>query len=139
MSNMLGMFNNIRGIAESLDQRLLKHNVHVSNVVNSETPGYRARGYEFEKQLQDAMGNNDRPKMRTTHSNHYMNTSQTRDGKIVPEVFIQPTESIGSDGNTVDVEKEMMAMAQNQIMYRTSADLISKKFALLHYAISGGR
>lgn len=128
----------IGALQESLDQRLVKHNVHVANIVNAETPGYRALGYEFEQQLQAAIGEKS-GNLRTSHQQHYRNSNLTQEGHIVPEVFIQPTESIGNDGNTVNVEGETMALAENQIMYRVSSQMISKKFALLRYAITGGR
>ena len=124
---------------EVLNQRLNKHSVHIANVVNAETPGYRARGYEFEKQLQEMIGHDKKLQLKPTNGNHYLNDRQLVNGKLVPDIFIQPTESIGNDGNTVNVEGEMGALAENQIMYRTTSEVISKKLALLRYAITGGR
>ena len=58
--------------------------------------------------------------------------------KSTPEVFVRPTESVGQDGNTVDVDEEMGRLAQNQIMYRSAVELLNRKIGTLKYAISAG-
>ena len=46
---------------------------------------------------------------------------------------------MNNDGNTVDLEKEMSALSENAIMYKTALQLINKKMAALKYAASEGR
>jgi flagellar basal-body rod protein FlgB len=67
-----------------------------------------------------------------------LNGSTEADGTFQPEVFVRPTESVGQDGNTVDVDSEMAELAENQIMYRATVELINKKLGTLKYAISNG-
>ena len=44
------------------------------------------------------------------------------------------------DGNTVDLDKEMAKLAENQLMFQAAARAISWKFRLLKTAITeGGR
>ena len=122
----------------ALNQRLERQHVINSNVANAETPGYRALGYDFEEQLQALSGSEENLPMKASNPKHYVNGMADADGNITPEVYLRPTESIGQDGNTVDVDQEMAAMAENQLLYRATAELITKKIGTLKYAISNG-
>ena len=53
MNNLVGGVLNFSDAVkiESLNQRLLRQKSITANIANAETPGYRAIGYEFEKQL----------------------------------------------------------------------------------------
>ena len=100
--------------------------------------GYRALGYEFEK----ALGENFEPSMRlkTSHEKHIGANDSSGLSTSKADVFIRPERSIGEDGNTVNVDKEMAKLFQNQILYRSSSELLNRKIGLLKYAISeGGR
>lgn len=122
----------------ALDQRLERQHVINSNVANAETPGYRALGYDFEEQLQALSGSEDNIPMRASDPKHFVNGMAEADGTFSPEVYLRPTESIGEDGNTVDVDQEMAAMAENQLLYKATVELLNKKIGTLKYAISNG-
>ena len=125
----------------ALDQRLERQDVLNSNIANSETPGYRALGYDFESQLQALAANDEEGEganMKASDPRHFLNGLTEADGSFQAEVYVRPTESVGQDGNTVDVDQEMAQMAQNQILYRATVELINKKLGTLKYAISNG-
>ena len=122
----------------ALNQRLQRNQVIAGNIANAETPGYRALGYDFEKQLQDVAQVNQPISAKVSEPKHLRNSFAQADGSIRPDVFIRPTESVGEDGNTVDVDGEMAQLAENQILYRAAVETINRKMALLRYAISGG-
>ena len=123
----------------ALDQRLKRSQVISANIANSETPGYRALGYDFEQQLASLANLDQQVPMKVTNPEHFRNSFTTKDGTIEPDVYVRPTESVGQDGNTVDVDEEMEKMAQNQILYRSSVELLNRKIGILKYAINGGR
>lgn len=122
----------------SLDLRRQRAEVIGANIVNSETPGYRAFGYDFEEQLQAIAGNGDPFAMKASDGRHFKNAHTEADGTIYPDVFVRPTESVGHDGNTVDVDLEMAEMAKNQILYQTAVELLNRKIGMVKYAISSG-
>lgn len=124
---------------QSLDHRLKRSNVINSNIANAETPGFRAIGYEFEEQLQEASGSDNKLKMNVSDPRHLLSSHVKADGTIKPDVFVRPTESVGEDGNTVDIDAEMAKMAENQILYRAAVETINRKVGMLRYAINGGR
>lgn len=123
----------------SLDQRNKRSEVISSNVANSETPGFRAVGYDFEEQLQAVSRLDRRTPLKVGDDRHLRNAFTKASGEIEPDVYVQPTESVGEDGNTVDVDSEMARMAQNQILYRSAVEMINRKVGVIRYAINGGR
>lgn len=140
MTNIIGgLFNfDDRLQMQSLNQRLIRSNVLTANIANAETPGFRAIGYSFEEQMQAAASTNEPTGARTSNPKHLRNQFTQADGKMYPEAFVRPTESIPEDGNTVDLDSEMAHLAQNQILYRTTIELINRKVGLLKYAITNG-
>ncbi|MFW7380128.1 MAG: flagellar basal body rod protein FlgB [Oligoflexus sp.] len=134
-----GIFNFSDSVKmEAMNQRLTRHKVVSGNIANAETPGFRAIGYDFEEQLQAVAGGGDPFPMKASDPKHYLNGHTEADGTILPDVYVRPTESVGQDGNTVDVDFEMGDLAQNQILYRATVELVNKKIGNLRYAISAG-
>ena len=123
----------------SLTQRATRQKVITANIANAETPGFRALGYDFEAQLQAVAGQEGELAATTSDPRHLRNPWSSADGSMRPDVYIRPTESIGQDGNTVDVDKEMADLAQNEILYRSAVEIINRKLATVRYAINGGR
>ncbi len=124
---------------ESLNQRLKRSEVISGNIANAETPGFRALGYDFEEQLASTAHLDSKLSMQVSSLKHFRSGNTTADGNIKPDVYIKPQESIGQDGNTVDVDDEMARMAQNQILYRSAVEIVNRKVGMLKYAINGGR
>ena len=50
-----------------------------------------------------------------------------------------PEFSLRGDGNTVDLDKTMGDMAENTLLFKTAAQIISKKFQGLKEVIKGGK
>ena len=123
----------------SLNHRLKRSHVQHANLANSETPGFRAIGYDFEEQLQSLSGALEPLPMKITQARHKQNAFSRADGSISADVYIRPTESVSHDGNTVDVDQELTELAHNQILYRTAVETITRKIGMLKYAIHGGR
>jgi flagellar basal-body rod protein FlgB len=141
MSSIIGgLFNfSDRLQMESLGLRNKRSEVVTANIANAETPGYRAFGFDFEKQLQDLGRMNEPIAVKTTDGKHMKNSFTRADGKVTPDVYVRPTESVGEDGNTVDIDTEMATLAKNQILYRTTVETLNRKMGMLRYAINGGR
>lgn len=137
---LMGIFNFADRLQmTALDHRLKRSEVISGNIANSETPAYRALGYDFEQQLASLAHLDKSLPLKVTSGNHFLNSFTRSDGKITPDVYVKPTESVPEDGNTVDVDKEMVTLAQNQILYKSAAEIVNRKIAVIRYAINGGR
>ena len=126
-------------LEEGLNQRLAKQNVIAGNITNANTPGFRALGYDFENQLQAAVGTDGQMRMKTSDGRHIKNPGINAGGELKPDLFTKPSESIGNDGNSVDVDQEMGDLAENQVIYRATVEILNRRLAMMRYGINGGR
>ncbi len=120
-----------------LDLRSTNQRVISSNIANSETPGYSPSRFEFEGELKAALGGSDF-NMKTSHKNHIPPGPPNLDA-ITGTVFKTDDNTGLGDENGVNVDMEMLALSENQIMYETAAQLLKKKLSLLKYVVQGGQ
>ena len=125
-------------LEKSLNLRSQQHQVLTSNIANMDTPNYKA----FELVIEEEMTRTNRPSKRLplhrTHGNHLAPRHSLSD-RVELKYADPPEFSLRGDGNTVDIEKTMGNLAENTILYKTAAQLISKKFKGLKAAIQGGK
>lgn len=121
----------------SLAMRQIRQNVTSSNIANHETPGYHAKKVDFEEALARAIDLDGLRDVNTSHGDHI--SVGGKSARVRPEVYENPEGAINNDGNTVDLEKEMSALAENAVMYKAALQLINKKMAAIKYAASEGR
>lgn len=137
---LMGIFNfSDRLQMSALDHRLKRADVVASNIANAETPGFRALGYDFEEQLASLAHLDETTPLKVGDNKHFRNSFTRSDGNVEPDVYVRPTESVPEDGNTVDIDKEMVTMADNQILYKSAIEIINRKIGSIKYAINGGR
>lgn len=126
-----------KALGASLNLRQLRNNVISSNIANAETPGYQAKKVDFENALARALDLEGLGQLEGTQPEHYPTGSGSL-SRIRADVYENPDVSVNNDGNTVDMEREMNALAENSIMYKAAVQLINKKMATLKYAATDG-
>lgn len=124
----------IRLLENSLDIRSRRHNVLVSNIANVDTPNYKAKDIIFENELKKTIGND--PFLNKTQTKH-IPVNAGEGGKVRPAIIETHPMLLREDRNTVDIDKEMTKLAENNLMYNTSAEMLSKLFKLMKYSIRG--
>lgn len=128
-----------RGLAATLNMRQLRHNIISSNVANAETPNYHAKKLDFEEALGRALDVDNLRGLSVTHDEHFPISGNGVPG-VRPDIYENPEGAINNDGNTVDLEREMTALTENNLLYKSALQLINKKMAALKYAATeGGR
>lgn len=134
---MKGIFENHIGLTSKvLDLRLERQNLVMGNLSNIDTPGYKPRRMEFEKELQDAMALDARGKVTRTNNKH-MPSAFTSDGYEADFIKdFEPREVFGQD--QVDLDEEMGLMAKNAMMYNALTDVLKKNFEGLRQVIMEG-
>lgn len=97
-------------IHKALDAVWKRNEAIAQNIANVDTPGYKRKNVSFEKELREAMENKgfkksgvDKIEIKITEDNKYLSMRQ--------------------DGNNVDVDAEMAAMAKNTIQYNALTQL----------------
>jgi len=112
-----------------LDVQSRRAQVIAGNIANADTPEYVAKELQFEDYLRNAVKKVDLPLSQTT--------SQTvSDAQL--NVIDRTSTTIGLDGNTVDVGREMSDLAQAGLDFNLGAKLLQARFRLLRSAIREG-
>jgi flagellar basal-body rod protein FlgB len=128
-------------LERSLDVRLVRQNVLGANVANIDTPGFRPKDVDFTAAMSTIEGaaRNDggvsqpaAPVLAQTDSDQKGLSAQD-----LPIVDV-PAGGATFDGNTVDLDRTMVAMAENALQYGASARAAGKKLAILRYVASDG-
>lgn len=123
-------------LGKSLDLRAKRHTLISSNLANVETPGYTANDLSFEGQLKSVL--KEGPKAAAPHPRHIpLKGASVSLERVQGDVVDLPSRNLGPDGNGVEMETEMGRLAENQIMYNATVQLLAKKFEGLKQAIRG--
>ena len=133
-----GVFKGTFGVLEkAMDLRSTKHNVVMSNIANMDTPNYKAFDVIIEEEMEKSKGPDDMTRVKRTHQNHLSGRHGAADD-VHPTLEKTGQTTLRKDGNTVDVDREMAKLSENNLMYDALAQIVSKKFQGLKDAIKGG-
>ncbi|MFQ5483273.1 MAG: flagellar basal body rod protein FlgB [Nitrospinaceae bacterium] len=121
-------------LKKALDFQSKRHLLTASNISNLDTPGYKAKDLDFESQLRDAVGSESDLDLVVTQEGH-MGSGPAAVKELTPEVFEDPA-AAKANGNNVDLDKEMMKLAENQIDYNATSQLMSKRGSTIRAAVT---
>ncbi len=134
----IGLFRGTVSLLEkSLNLRSLQHRVLASNIANMDTPNYKAVELAVEKEMKKKSDDAPGIQLVRTRPNH-IPPRQNSANHVNLQTARPPKFSLRGDGNTVDLDRTMGKLAENTILYKTAAQIISKKFNGLKNAIKGG-
>lgn len=124
-------------LEKALDLRSMRHHLIVSNIANKDTPNYKAFDIMVEEELSKSMNMGDATQLKRTDEahlpkSHSGNMSGNR-GAAKDQEF-----SLRGDGNSVDIDREMANLSENNLLYDALAQIIARKFRGLEDAIKGG-
>ena len=122
--------------AKVMDFQLQRQNIVSANLANINTPGYKARRLEFEKDLQAALGISESGAMTRTHPNHLPVAGSPESMEASVTQSLTPRVVQGVDN--VDLDAEMAAMAKNNLLYSTLTTVMQKNFAGMKQIIQDG-
>lgn len=127
----------IETLGRALDVRSRNHGVIVSNIANADTPNYKAFHLEVAQEMEKFAADPQRLRLRCTQPAHLpvQTASVPRSAAAVDR---RPHLTLRGDGNTVDIDRSMAELAENNLMYNASAQIIQQKFQALKNVILGG-
>ncbi|MCB1955017.1 MAG: flagellar basal body rod protein FlgB [Rhodocyclaceae bacterium] len=119
----------------ALNLRAYRQELLASNIANADTPNFKARDVNFGQALTSALGNRLGPlALATTAAGHQASaTAQPLDRFALFRTQVQPN----VDGNTVDMDVERAAFAENALHYEASLTFINGLLSGMQRAISG--
>lgn len=114
--------------------RAKRAEVIASNIANADTPGYKAKGMDFQKALAQA-SQKQQMGMSRTNEKHFDVRTTLNDGLE----FRIPNQPDTGDGNTVDVQVERNLYLENSLEYQASVQFLNGRIKGLKKAITGGQ
>jgi len=119
-------------LERGLDASSLRFWALSNNIANASTPNYKRLDVEFATALRDAT--HSRRTLAGTHEKHLPARA------VVDEPgLVRQNSSARTDGNSVDVEYEMVRAAENSVYFAALSRQLSDKFQRLRLAITEGR
>ncbi|WP_378957112.1 flagellar basal body rod protein FlgB [Pelosinus sp. sgz500959] len=122
-------------LEQALSASSLRQKVISNNIANVNTPGYKKSEVSFEDMLQNAIGGDKLPMVKTNERHLGMG----KDSIPNPQINTMSNTSIRTDGNNVDIDVEMADLAKNSIYYNAVVQQISNYFSGIKSAIKEGR
>lgn len=126
--------NEISTLRTAMNLRAYRQEVLASNIANADTPHYKARDLDFASALSNAMaGKRDGGlHMKTTAARHI----QGEAGALFGDDLRYRTEYQGAvDGNTVNMDVERAAFAENSLQYEAMITTLRSRFGDLRMAM----
>ncbi len=116
----------IQSLNLAMDEAALRHQAIASNIANVNTPGYQRMDVS--------------PTFESAFTNALDNLSQGQAAGDMPDATITTATTQGParpDGNTVQVEQEMVGLAQNSARYEFAGQMLQFNFHGMKLAITG--
>lgn len=113
-------------IGKALGIRAFYHKVISGNIANAQTPAYREKDIDFRNELH-----------KRVEGTGVSGSGNPHDYTVSEKSAAEGLSSI--DGNTVNLEDQMVKLTENQLMYRALVQIAGKRFALMKYLIGEGR
>ena len=113
---------NYQGVKKMLDATTLRQEAIASNLANIETPHYKRMDVQatFASELSRAIGTGSADAVRRVQARITVDTSAVAQNR---------------DGNTVQLDKELMLLQKNMVAHHMQTQMISGTFAKLRSAI----
>lgn len=122
LNNLFGPFAN--DLQRSMTQTTQRHALIVNNLANVNTPGYKRKDMDFGIVLEEEMQKGPEAIERELGEAFGGQEDET---------------SIRLDGNNVDLEREVMALAETELRYQALTDMANSYFSGLKNVIREGR
>ena len=110
----------VAALGRQLNQAVARQQVAASNLANIDTPGYRAQDVRFAETLDATL-------------------QTTSVGGDVPIVTETSGAAVRRDGNSVQLDREMLNMTRAAGDFSAAQTALAAKFRLVRYAINEGR
>lgn len=124
---MTRIFGTVDQLAGAMTFHRERHTVLAGNVANLDTPGYRPADLE-----RTPAGS---PGALTRTDPGHLDPGGSPEAELV---FDDGGALQGPDGNAVALERELAKIDANRVRYTTSAELVSRRVAMLRYAAGDG-
>ncbi|AUX91704.1 flagellar basal body rod protein FlgB [Mixta gaviniae] len=124
---------------EALSLLARRQDILASNIANADTPGYLARDIDFSQQLKQAVSQQrSRTEPLTLNLTAARHIPAAGGGGDRSDLLYRIPDQPSADGNTVDMDRERVNFADNNIKYQTSLTILSSQIKGMMSVIGQG-
>lgn len=125
--------NSMLMLERAMDFQWTKFNAISDNIVNAETPGYKAKYVTFEEALDSSI----RRSLRATGGQKRGSVMRSVLSSAQPVVHVAENESMRMDDNGVNVAEQETELIRNTYQMQYTMDAINGKISMLRTLIRG--
>lgn len=122
-------------LGREMTRAVQRQAVAAGNLANADTPGYRAQEIQFAETLADQLSGQHPSAIQplATHARHM--------GAAAGQGVMREVDGAAErrDGNTVQTERELLALSRAGTDFASAQTVLAAKFRLVRYAINEGR
>lgn len=126
-------------LERGLDVEMLRRRVIANNIANVDVPHFKRSEVNFESELKRVIDYNNsldsRYPGRVTDARHIPFYVERDIRSVNPRINLDYNTTMRNDGNNVDIEKEIVDAAKNQMRYNAFVASISHNFRMLKIAL----
>lgn len=132
MTDMFIFDDTTRLLGKAMDVTAKRHTLIAGNIANLDTVGYQPKDLDFQKTLERAMEGGGR-QLATTNARHIPAGETVRADRTG---VVDGAAGPGPD--SVNIDREMTHLMENNIQYRSSVEMLLRKIGMLRQAITEG-
>lgn len=121
-------------LGREMTRAVQRQAVAAGNLANAETPGYRAQEVQFADALDGQL--NGQAAVLQPMATHHLHLGGAEGQGVLREV---DGLAARRDGNTVQMERELLALSRSGTDFASAQTVLAAKFRLVRYAINEGR
>ena len=123
--------NSMLMLERAMDFQWTKQNVINDNIVNAETPNYKAKYVTFEEALDSSI------RSALHRTDRRMSTMRSAISRSQPVVHVAEDESMRMDDNGVDEAEQELEATRNALQIQYTMDAINSNLSLMRTLIRG--
>ena len=123
--------NSMLLLERAMDFQWTKQNVINDNIVNAETPNYKAKYVTFEEALDSSI------RSALHRTDRRMSTMRSAISRSQPVVHVAEDESMRMDDNGVNVAEQELEATRNALQIQYTRDAINSHLSLMRTLIRG--
>ncbi len=119
---MFPLFPQLENLSQLMNASEMRQRVISHNLANVNTPGYQRLDVEFEEAL----------------AAHVKAGRSASSSVPAPHIVEQQGLTARNDGNNVDIDKEVIELNRNAMLYQTYSQILASRFDMLRRAAHRG-
>ncbi|WP_110953278.1 flagellar basal body rod protein FlgB [Anaerosinus massiliensis] len=124
-------------LSQSLSASNMRHSVISNNIANVNTPGFKKSEVVFESLLAEQLAPTGKHLQMVRTQDKHLPIDETHNGIVNPQIQTIGTTTMRTDGNNVDIDSEMAALAKNTIYYNAVVRQLGDYFSSMKSVIAG--